>query len=116
MLHAASTLREDGSSKDSDGDWDFLVAWDGSIKDELAELALDVEARASIVLTTWSAAEERKARGRRLAAELAVQAAESSLSGASEAIGVLVQTTVGTAKGANQDNVFFIDSVVTGHG
>ena len=114
-LDAASALWEDGGSQDGDRNGNFLVAWKSSTHDQVEELALSVQDGASIVLAARSTASKWKARGRRLAAELHVQAAKADLSRAPNTIKVLVESTVGAANSATKDNVFFIYSVVTGH-
>eukprot|EP00429_Kryptoperidinium_foliaceum_P063212 CAMPEP_0176069782 /NCGR_PEP_ID=MMETSP0120_2-20121206/34844_1 /TAXON_ID=160619 /ORGANISM="Kryptoperidinium foliaceum, Strain CCMP 1326" /LENGTH=165 /DNA_ID=CAMNT_0017403421 /DNA_START=123 /DNA_END=621 /DNA_ORIENTATION=- len=114
-FNAASAAREDSSSTDGESDGDFLVAGKGGTDNGIAELALDVDAGAAVVLATGSTATKGKAGSTGLAAELKIQAAEPGLSRASGAISVLVETNIGATKGAAKDDVFFVNSVVTGH-
>ena len=113
---AASDLGEESQSHDGDGNRHLLVARDGSLDNKLAELALDVEDRASVELAPGSTADAWKHGGAKLEAELAVQAADTSLSGAAEAVGVHVKTAVGAANCTAEHDVFLINSVVGVHG
>ena len=78
-------------------------------------MALGVQDRASIHFATRTTASTGQARGSKLAAEFHVEAAEANLSAASGAIGILVHANIGTAKRTAQNNVFFVNSVVTAH-
>ena len=97
---AAAALGKDGEPGNGDSNRDFLVARNGSRDDSLAELALQVQDGASVILAAGSTASARKAGSRRLAAELHVEATQSDLAAASQAIGILVKAAVSTAKGA----------------
>jgi hypothetical protein len=70
---------------------------------------------AAVTFATRSAATTGKARSRRLATEFHVEAAEANLAGTTETISIGVVTAVTTPDGTAQDNVFLINSVVTGH-
>ena len=59
--HTATALGEDGEPSNGNCDGDFLVAWNGSRDNSLAELALQVQHAASIILAARSAASARKA-------------------------------------------------------
>jgi len=110
--HAASHFGKDGESHDGDSNGYFLVAGDGTLDDELAELALDVEDGAAIEFTAWSTANAGKHRSAKLATKFTIQATDTSLSGTTQAISIHVQTTVGATNGTAQNNVFFVHGVV----
>lgn len=59
-----------------------------------------------------STANEREQGRARLAAHLAVEAAEAELSTTAKAVGILVNATVNAAQGAAKRDVLFVDSVV----
>ena len=110
--HTASNLGKECQSHDSDCNGDFIVAGNGSLHDQLAHLALDVKDAAAIKLAPWATANAGQHGGAKLEAEFAVEAANTSLSGATKTVGVHVEATVGAANGAAQHNVFFIYGVV----
>ena len=113
--HTATNLGEQSQTKDSHGNGDLLVARDGSLHNQLAHLALNVEEAAAIGLTLGTAAQAGKHGGAKLEAKLAVEAADTGLSGASEAVRVHVETAVGAADGAAQHDVFFVNGIVGTH-
>jgi hypothetical protein len=73
-LDTASDLGEQGKTKHRQGDRNFLVAGEGPIDDQSTKLALCIEARASVILQTGTAASTGEAGGTGLATELQVQA------------------------------------------
>lgn len=76
-------------------------------------MALCVEAGAPVILTTGAATAAGEAGGAGFATEFQVEATQPELSGTSGTVQVTVGTTVGTTDGTAQDNVLFVDSVVS---
>lgn len=114
-LHAAAALGEHGATAKRKSDGNLLVARNGSRNDSIAKLTLNVQARASVIFTSRSAAEAGQCRCSWLAAELKVQATKAGFAGASGTVQVLVAANVGATNGATKYNVLFIHSVVSGH-
>ena len=92
-LDTTAHLGVDGGTKDGDGNWNFFVAWKGSGNDELTNLELSIDDRAAVAFHFWSTADKWEARGARFAADFALQAAETNLSGAASAVTVLLLCT-----------------------
>mmetsp|Transcript_19171 Transcript_19171/g.24168 ORF Transcript_19171/g.24168 Transcript_19171/m.24168 type:complete len:178 (-) Transcript_19171:94-627(-) len=114
LFDAASTSWEDGETTCRDGNWDFLVTREGSGADHTAALKLSIDTRASIAFTLWSTTAARKTWRPRLTTDLAVEAAKSDLSRAGHEAGWVGQYgAVGTTYCAAQDELFFVNGVVS---
>ena len=111
--NTASTFWKDGQTKDWHGNWDLLVAWERSAHHHIHALELRVEDGATVALTRWTTAAKRQAGGSSLAAKSQIEAAESSLSRATNAVSVVVNTAVYAAHSATKCNIFLIDSVTS---
>jgi hypothetical protein len=79
-------------------------------------LALSIEDRAAIVLTSGPAASQRKARSGRFAAKLHVEAADSKLSRASHTISIMVDTAVHAENSAAKLDILLVDSIISSSG
>ncbi len=113
--NTASTLGVESASKNCQSNRNFIIAWESGGGHHAAAVSLKIDTRASITLNRWPTADTRETRSTRLAAEFAVEAAESSLSRAADAILSSVEATVGAAEGAAETHSLFVDSVVTSH-
>jgi hypothetical protein len=89
-LDTAAHLGVDSGTKDGNSNWNLLVAWKSSGDDKLADLELSIHDRAAVALHLWSTADKWEARGARFAADFALQAAETYLSGAASAVTILL--------------------------
>ena len=88
-LSCRNTASLDGvesNSKNCQSNRNFFIAWESGGGYHAAAVSLKIDAGASVALNSGSAAAAWKTRSTRLAAEFAVEAAESTLSRAAKAI------------------------------
>ena len=113
--NTASTLGVDSASKNCQSNRNFIIAWESGGGHRATAVSLKIHAGASIAFNRGSAAATWKTWSTWLAAEFAVEAAESTLSRAANAILSSVEATVGAAESAAETHSLFVDSVVTSH-
>ena len=113
--NTASTLGVKSAAKNSQCNRNFIIAWESGSGHHAAAVSLKIDTRASITLNRWAATDTWQTRGTRLAAEFAVEAAESTLSRAANAILSSVEATVGAAESTAETHSLFVDSVVISH-
>lgn len=95
--NTASTLGVESASKNCQCNRNFIIAWESGGGHHAAAVSLKIDAGASVAFNCRSAAATWKTWSTWLAAEFAVEAAESTLSRAAHAILSSVEATVGAA-------------------
>jgi len=100
---AASAFRIESQSKQRYGNGNFFIAGESCRSNNTAAVPLHIDTRAAVHLALGANAATWKARSTRLTAVLAIETAQSCLSGATKTVVRRKNGTVGATDGAAED-------------